>query len=203
MSQPIQPPYGRQPPPGQPPQQPIPYGQQPPFQPQPFQPQPVQPQPGKRKRFGWVALIVTALVSLTIGGMIGNSGDASTTTAQPAPTVTETETVTEEAPDPEPQPTETVTVTAKPKAEPKADTGPSAELAEGTYEVGKDVKAGRYKTTVPDDSMNCYWARLKDDSGDFDAIIANDNASPGARVSVTIKNGEFFENNGCGDWARQ
>jgi hypothetical protein len=179
-----------------------------------MQPQWVAQPPTKKRWFTrpW-AIILWVLLGLIFLGSLRSAlaGDNPNTTAAPAPTVTKT--ITEEAPDPEPQPTATVTVTAKPKTEPKptvtvtakpkADNGPSTELGEGTYEVGKDVKAGRYKTTVPDDSLNCYWARLKDDSGSFKSIIANANANPGARVSVTIKNGEFFENTGCGDWKRQ
>jgi hypothetical protein len=86
---------------------------QPPFQPPPQQqPQPATPPPipQKRKRFGWLALILTAVISLGVGGAVGGSGDSGTPTALPAPTVTET--VTEpaveggsepaEAPEPEP-----------------------------------------------------------------------------------------------------
>ena len=200
---PGQPPYGQQPPPGQPP-----YGQQPPPgsqplgpPPQPMAPMAVPTKPAKQKQFGWVALIVTALVSLGIGGAVAGASDTSTS-AQPAPTVTVTE--TEEAPagEAEPAPTVTVTKTTKPEPEPEPEPEPDG-LSEGTYEVGVDAKAGRYKTTVPDDSMNCYWQRTKDDSGEFGSIIANDNASPGSRVSVTLKKGEFFTSNGCGDWVRQ
>ena len=41
---------------------------------------------------------------------------------------------------------------------------------------------------------------MKDDSGELDSIIANDNVNPGARVSITVKRGEFFNSNGCGTW---
>lgn len=166
-----------------------------PQQPQHMQPPPpMAVPPAKQKRFGWLALILTALISLGVGGAVGGGGPG-TTAAVPAPTVTETV----EAPAPEVTVTETA---AAPEPEPEPKPKPEPEgLGEGTYEVGKDVKAGRYKTTVPADSFNCYWERSKDDSGD--SIIANDNANPGARVSVTIKNGEFFKSNGCGDWVRQ
>jgi hypothetical protein len=56
-----------------------------------------------------------------------------------------------------------------------------------------DAKPGRYKTQVPQDSSNCYWERLKDDRGGFDSIIANDKVNPGARVSITVRSGEFFK----------
>jgi len=53
-------------------------------------------------------------------------------------------------------------------------------MEEGTYEIGVDAQPGRYKTTVPQNSTGCYWERTKDDSGDMDSIIANDNVNPGA-----------------------
>ncbi|MFD1047546.1 hypothetical protein ACFQ1S_19370 [Kibdelosporangium lantanae] len=58
-----------------------------------------------------------------------------------------------------------------------------------------DIPAGRLKTTG---SSHCYYARLKNDSGDFNAIIANNNLNgPG---SVTVKAGEFFEVEGTCEW---
>ncbi len=72
-------------------------------------------------------------------------------------------------------------------------------IGEGNYEVGVDVQAGRYKTSVPDDEL-CYWARNKDDSGD--SIIANELQDGPAQMSVTIKKGEFFETSGCGTWTK-
>ncbi len=76
--------------------------------------------PTKQKRFGWLALIVAAVVALGIGGALGGAGNG-TTTARPAPTVTVTETAevpaaeepeptaTEPEPEPEPEPKPTPT----------------------------------------------------------------------------------------------
>ena len=174
MSQPTQP----QQPFGQPPPPPLPIGK-----------------PSKQKRFGFVALGLTALISLGVGGIVG--GGEGATTAGPAATAT----VTAEA---EPAPTVTVTETGQPERAPATKPKPAPKgLAEGTYQVGVDVDPGRYTTTVPSDSFGSYWTRAKDDSGELDSIIANANADAGARVSVTLKKGEFFTSNGCGDWARQ
>ena len=60
--------------------------------------------------------------------------------------------------------------------------------------------AGPLQGPGSQDSSGCYWARMKDDSGELDSIIANDNVNPGARVSITVKRGEFFNSNGCGTW---
>jgi hypothetical protein len=169
-----------------------PGGQQP-----PYGPVPVQQQPQKAKRFGWPTLIITAVVALGLGGIVGGSGDGTATTAEPNATVTATETVTQTA-EAEPAPTASEAPTAKNTTEPES----KSTMEEGTYEIGVDAKPGRYKTRVPEDSDGCYWERTKDDSGDLDSIIANDNVNPGARASISVKSGEFFKSNGCGTWTK-
>jgi hypothetical protein len=153
----------------------------------PYAPVPVQQQPRKPKRFGWPTVIITAGVALSIGGLIGGGGDSSTTAA-PTATVTATETVEPASKAPE------VKKTTEPESESTMD--------EGTYEIGVDAKPGQYKTRVPENSSGCYWERLKDDRGGLNSIIANDNVNPGARVSITVKRGEFFNSKDCGTWAR-
>jgi hypothetical protein len=63
------------------------------------------------------------------------------------------------------------------------------------YLVGTDIAAGSYKASGPRPGGigDCYWARLKDDSGSN--IIANDLAAGATRV--TVKNGEYLEVKGC------
>jgi hypothetical protein len=101
---------GYQPPYGQPQRQP------PQFAPQP--PQPVPP-PKKTKRFGWVAMAVTAAVALIIGA-VGASGN-STTTAGPAATTTVTApptatmTIYKTADQPTQEPTDQPTASYTPK----------------------------------------------------------------------------------------
>ena len=88
-------------------------------------------------------------------------------------------------------------------AAPAKPAGPATSVGDGTYEVGVDVVAGRYKTQGPTDDLfkNCYWQRTKDDSGQFRSIIANGNTQgPG---SVTIKAGEFFQTSGGCVWTKQ
>jgi hypothetical protein len=56
-------------------------------------------------------------------------------------------------------------------------------------------------TRVPQGSFGCYWERLSNLSGDFEAIIANDNVNPGAQAIVELVAGdEAFSSDGCGDW---
>lgn len=75
----------------------------------------------------------------------------------------------------------------------KAKTG----FAEGSLEVGKDVKAGTYKTTGA--VSDCYWER----GGANGHTIANSFITAAKSVRVTIhKSDEMFTTRGCGDWVR-
>jgi len=85
----------------------------------------------------------------------------------------------------------------------KAPAGPATSFADGQYEVGKDIVAGTYSTTVPADAIVCYWEREKDFSGGFEAIIANGDGKAGAPVKVTIApTDKGFKTQGCGTWTK-
>jgi hypothetical protein len=79
--------------------------------------------------------------------------------------------------------------------------GPATSFrGEGTYRVGVDIAPGTYRTAGPAAGRGlCYWARLSDLSGSFDAILANDNLEgPG---SVTISSSDVgFKTSGCQTW---
>lgn len=155
-----------------------------------------------------IAVIVIA------GAVAANDGSSSEAAPQPTVTVTETATETVEMTDQEIvdrgleivesasadleagiEPDITVPAAEEPVEEEPA--GPLTSIGEGTYLVGEDVKAGSYKTDGPTGDM-CYWARRSDDSGELDAIIANDIVKGPGRV--TLKKGEFFETNSCETW---
>ncbi|MCW6005368.1 hypothetical protein K1W54_12360 [Micromonospora sp. CPCC 205371] len=88
-------------------------------------------------------------------------------------------------------------------ATPTTRAGPATSFGDGTWIVGEDIAAGQYRAAVPQDSFGCYWARLKDTSGSFDAIIANHNAEPGTQTVVTIApTDKAFQSRGCGSWRR-
>ncbi|WP_435285631.1 hypothetical protein [Streptomyces bacillaris] len=165
-------------------------------------PRPPLPTTGKpSRRRAWLTHGATAFVALVIGAAMGGGGGSGSTTdsARPAPAATVTKTADAPAPEPAATVTEKVTVTPKPTKEP----GPAASVAgDGTYLVGEDMKAGTYMSAGPADSAipNCYWARLKDASGEFDAIIANGNAQGQARV--TVRKGEYFQTSGCETWKK-
>lgn len=84
-----------------------------------------------------------------------------------------------------------------------ASVAPSASarpgtIREGTWEVGKDVKPGKYKTKGPVASAIplCYWHVMED--GQIMAQGVKDKV--GAQGIVTLNKGETFETNGCEPW---
>ena len=89
-------------------------------------------------------------------------------------------------------------------AAPTPPGGAATSIKDGTYEVGKDIAAGRYKTPGPPTNAtikDCYWQRTKDDSGELQSIISSGDAQgPG---SVTVKAGEFFQTSGGCNWTKQ
>ena len=68
-----------------------------------------------------------------------------------------------------------------------ADTADDGSTGEGTYLVGTDLAAGRYKGS-PDGDVDAYWQISKDANGD--KIIANDNA--GGQFYVTVRKGQYL-----------
>ena len=85
----------------------------------------------------------------------------------------------------------------------KPASDPNAISGDGTFAIPSQVKPGTYRTVVPNDSFNCYYERLKDASGSFDSIIANNNGSPGSQQIVEIKaTDKFFKTEGCGTWTK-
>lgn len=70
---------------------------------------------------------------------------------------------------------------------------------DGMYLVPDEVKPGTYRSTANIDGI-CYWARLRNLTGDGDSTIAN---GMGDRQVVTIKpTDKAFETRGCGAWVK-
>jgi hypothetical protein len=189
--------------PPEPPTQPLPQPQfqtwpllgMPPDGSQPQQgPVPVQQQPKKPKRFGWPTVLVTAVVALSlggiVGGIVGGSGNGTATTAEPNPTVTVSQTVTKTA--------EAKPASKAPSPKKTTEPEPKSTISDGMHEVGVDVKAGQYKTSVPEGAL-CYWERIRGD--DISDSTSSYKEGP-ARQSVTLKKGESFETEDCGKWKR-
>lgn len=71
----------------------------------------------------------------------------------------------------------------------------------GTYLVGEDIQPGTYRTAL-DGSSSCYWARLAGLSGELGDIIANDNVSGQAFVTIA-ETDVAFETSRCGEWVME
>jgi hypothetical protein len=165
----------------------------PPTQPLPEwqpQPQPTEPKP-KTRRWPWIAGIVGAFLIGLLIGAAGGGDSTDSTTATPGTTATVTATVTASA---EPASAPTVTKTTTVKVTPV----PKAEITEGVWVVGTDIKAGTYRT-IEAVSDGCYWEI--DRKPGSDDIVQNDNPT-GGRPTVNLRDGQQFITNDCGDWAR-
>ncbi|NUP38742.1 MAG: hypothetical protein HOY76_17425 [Streptomyces sp.] len=75
---------------------------------------------------------------------------------------------------------------------------PQTSVGDGMYKVGTDIAAGTYKAKGGE---NCYWERTKDALHDVDSIIANDNVTGQAVVTVTSKDA-YFKTSDCGTWTK-
>jgi hypothetical protein len=60
------------------------------------------------------------------------------------------------------------------------------------------VKPGTYRTTGNTDDM-CYWERAKDAEHGLNSILANNNVTGSAVVTISPTDA-YFNTAGCGDW---
>ncbi|UFR04057.1 hypothetical protein KBP30_24070 [Streptomyces sp. Go40/10] len=85
-----------------------------------------------------------------------------------------------------------------PKA--KGTPGSSMDGDGGMYKVGTDIAPGTYRSTGNTDD-SCYWERTKDADHGLDSIIANNNVSGTAVVTISPSDA-YFKTNDCGDWKK-
>jgi hypothetical protein len=77
-------------------------------------------------------------------------------------------------------------------------TAAPAGFGSGVQLVGTDVQPGTYRSLNP--GRSCYWERLSGVGGTFGEILANDNVTGPA--IVTIAPGDFaFSSSRCGEWS--
>lgn len=134
--------------------------------------------PPRKRRAGKIVLIVVGVCTLGIIGVVSCTAamfNGAINAADNAPHVQPT--------DPEPGP-------AVPTTKP-VEKAPARGVHDGTLFVGKDVLPGTYVTTVPADSLACYWARLKDTDGELGSVIANKLGEPGGQMVLTIKKTDY------------
>lgn len=70
----------------------------------------------------------------------------------------------------------------------------------GMHRVGADIAPGTYRSTGNTDDL-CYWERTKDSSHSMESIIANNNVSGSAVVTVAAGDA-YFKTSGCKDWKK-
>jgi hypothetical protein len=77
---------------------------------------------------------------------------------------------------------------------------PLATFGDGTWAVGAQVPAGRWRSSGPEPGdFNCYWQRSSGFGGTFDEIIANDNQQGPTIVDISPSD-VGFTSKGCGTW---
>ncbi|MDQ0775147.1 hypothetical protein QF026_003613 [Streptomyces aurantiacus] len=72
--------------------------------------------------------------------------------------------------------------------------------AGGMHRVGVDIAPGTYRSTGNTDDL-CYWERTKDASHSLESILANNNVSGSAVVTVAAGDA-YFKTSGCKDWKK-
>lgn len=73
----------------------------------------------------------------------------------------------------------------------------ASKITEGTWTVGRDVKAGKYVVDSPVNDT-CYWAIYK--SGTNGGVIIENDIVTGGRPTVSLKEGQDFTTQRCGSW---
>lgn len=89
------------------------------------------------------------------------------------------------------------TDTAVPTSTPLPTETPNPNLVNpGTYIVNTDIQPGIYKGSAGSGLFSsCYWERLKDLTGTFDSILANENAT--GQFYVEVKNSDYALKTDC------
>lgn len=84
----------------------------------------------------------------------------------------------------------------------KAKGSPATKMAGngGMFRVGADVTPGTYKSTGNTDD-SCYWERAKNAEHGMESIIANNNVTGTAVVTISASDG-YFKTTGCKDWQK-
>ena len=84
----------------------------------------------------------------------------------------------------------------------KAPGSPATKMAGdgGMFKVGTDIAPGTYRSTGNKDDL-CYWERAKDAEHGLDSILANDNVTGTAVVTISTKDA-YFKTTDCKNWTK-
>jgi hypothetical protein len=155
-------------------------------------------EPSKLWALALPIIIAGIIIAITVRSC---SGPKTKTVAVAGPTSTVTATATATV-----QTTTTATVTTTPTKVIATRTAtvrvtytppPVDQIGDGQYIVGRELTPGLYHTTGGD----CYWERMKDLSGGFDSIIANDNITGPTTIEIAASDKAFKTSGGC-KWSR-
>ncbi|MFD5798723.1 hypothetical protein ACFWIO_35360, partial [Streptomyces diastatochromogenes] len=85
---------------------------------------------------------------------------------------------------------------------PKAKGTPASSMDGdgGMFKVGTDIAPGTYKSSGNTDD-SCYWERAKDAEQGLDSVIANNNVTGTAVVTISSTDA-YFKTTGCGGWKK-
>lgn len=164
--------------------------------------------PSVKEKKRWLLPTLVGVGAFIVGTLVGSAGSGATTSATgpegsatvtltaPAQTVTEpgeaTATVTASA-----KPATTVTVTENVTGPPPES---PSDISDGQFEVGTDIKAGRWKTTTKaEDNGSLCYADVQ-----FGSDYLAQEATPKGYtiVNVPTKKGAIFTSRGCGSWKK-
>ncbi|MEU9730507.1 hypothetical protein [Streptomyces sp. NPDC048002] len=84
----------------------------------------------------------------------------------------------------------------------KAKGSPASKMSgdAGMLRVGVDIAPGTYRSTGNADDA-CYWERSKNADHSIDSIIANNNVTGTAVVTISASDA-YFKTSGCQDWKK-
>ncbi|MFJ5301245.1 hypothetical protein [Streptomyces sp. NPDC088350] len=84
----------------------------------------------------------------------------------------------------------------------KAQGSPATRMAGdgGMFRVGVDIAPGTYKSSGNTDDL-CYWERTKDAEHGPNSILANDNVTGTAVVTISAQDA-YFKTAGCKGWTK-
>lgn len=141
-----------------------------------------------------VAIAVTCGFFGMVGGCaVGIVAADDTSSATPEAAVTRTRTVTPGK--------ATETAAGPAAAKPTRTRKPRPTIpGDGTFRVPQKVKPGTYRTAGAD-GFNCYWARLRNLSGELEGVLANGNVTGPTTVTVR-RTDKGFETKGCHTWRK-
>jgi hypothetical protein len=190
----------------------------PPDGPYPYPPAPVPPARKGLPTPAIIGIVAAGVVVLLCGvcgffglvGSLSDKGGAKLAAASTAPTtaVADDPTTAEPAsPEPTgPQPSSTSPTTEAPPPPPPATTvaapPPSTDIpGDGVFEIGTDVKPGKYHTAGPsgDNPVGCYYAYTKADGTIVDNNIVN---GPATITILSSRVGLSFESSACQTWTK-